>query len=60
MVKRIFYLAEVYLLTVVIFVLAKLAFMCYHAGSQSFGLADVLDVIRHSPANQLIVQSSDG
>ena len=47
MVKRIFYLAEVYLLTVVIFVLAKLVFMCYHASSQSFGLADVLDVVRH-------------
>ncbi len=47
MFKRLLYLLEVYLLTVAAFVLAKVGFMCYHAGSQDFALTDVLDVVGH-------------
>ena len=45
--KRLFYLVEVYLLTVLIFVLAKVGFMLYNRAGHSLGAADVFDVIRH-------------
>lgn len=47
MLKRLLYLLEVYLLTVLIFIAAKVGFMLYHAGSQTYAAADVLRVIRH-------------
>lgn len=47
MVKRLFYLVEVYLLTVLIFVLAKVFFMAYNATGHSFSLGDVAAVIGH-------------
>lgn len=47
MAKRLFYLVEVYLLTVLIFVLAKVGFMFYNGASRSLGANDVFDVIRH-------------
>lgn len=45
--QRILYLLKVYLLTVLIFIIAKVGFMCYHAGAQSFAVGDAFDVVRH-------------
>ena len=47
MVKRVVYLIEVYLLTVLIFIAAKLVFMWYNAINQLFQASDVFDVICH-------------
>lgn len=47
MVKRMVYLIEVYLLTVLIFIAAKLFFMWYNAINQLFQASDVFDVICH-------------
>lgn len=47
MLQRILYLLKTYLLTVLIFIVAKMGFMFYHAGKQPFTVADVYEVIRH-------------
>ena len=47
MVRRLFYLIELYLLTVLIFVLAKIGFMLYNGVGHSLNAGDVFDVIRH-------------
>ena len=44
---RLFYLLKTYLLTVVIFIAAKVVFMLYNADGQSFSAGDVADVIVH-------------
>ena len=47
MLHRVLYLLKAYLLTVLIFIVAKMGFMFYHAGVQSFTATDVFEVIRH-------------
>lgn len=47
MLHRVLYLLKAYLLTVLIFIVAKMGFMFYHAGVQSFTVTDVFEVIRH-------------
>lgn len=47
MLQRVLYLLKTYLLTVLIFIVAKMGFMFYHAGVQSFTATDVFEVIRH-------------
>ena len=47
MLQRVLYLLKAYLLTVLIFIVAKMGFMFYHAGVQSFTVTDVFEVIRH-------------
>lgn len=47
MLHRVLYLLKTYLLTVLIFIVAKMGFMFYHAGVQSFTATDVFEVIRH-------------
>ena len=47
MLHRVLYLLKTYLLTVLIFIVAKMGFMFYHAGVQSFTVTDVFEVIRH-------------
>ena len=44
---RLTYLLKTYLLTVVIFIAAKVVFMLYNADSQSFSGGDIADVIAH-------------
>ena len=44
---RVLYLLETYLLTVLIFIAAKLIFMWYNADGQSFTVGDVYDVAIH-------------
>ena len=44
---RLLYLLKTYLLTVVIFIAAKVVFMLYNADGQSFSAGDVADVIVH-------------
>ena len=45
--QRIFYLLKVYLLTVVVFIIAKVGFMWTNSGGHPFTMGDVCDVIRH-------------
>ena len=45
--QRVIYLAKVYLLTVVMFIAAKVVFMWANHEGHTFGLGDVWDVIRH-------------
>ena len=47
MLHRVLYLLKTYLLTVLIFIVAKMGFMFYHAGVQSFTVTNVFEVIRH-------------
>lgn len=47
MLQRVLYLLKTYLLTVLIFIVAKMGFMFYHAGVQSFTVTNVFEVIRH-------------
>lgn len=47
MLQRVLYLIKTYLLTVLIFIVAKMGFMFYHADVQSFAVTDVFEVIRH-------------
>ena len=47
MLHRVLYLLKAYLLTVLIFIVAKMGFMFYHAGVQSFTVTNVFEVIRH-------------
>ena len=47
MVKRVVYLIEVYLLTVLIFIAAKMTFMLYYVKEQTYTAGDVFDVLRH-------------
>ena len=47
MLERVLYLLKTYLLTVLIFIVAKMGFMFYHASVQPFTVADVFEVIRH-------------
>ena len=47
MLHRVLYLLKAYLLTVLIFIVAKMGFMFYHAGVQSFTATNVFEVIRH-------------
>ena len=47
MVKRVVYLIEVYLLTVLIFIAAKVTFMLYYVKEQAYTAGDVFDVLRH-------------
>ena len=47
MVRRLVYLIEVYLLTVLIFIAAKMAFMLYYVKEQAYTAGDVFDVVRH-------------
>jgi len=44
---RIIYLLKTYLLTVLLFIVAKLSFMLYNSGSHDFAATDVADVIYH-------------
>lgn len=45
--QRVLYLLKTYLLTVLIFIAAKLVFMACYAGTYSFKAGDVLDVVVH-------------
>ena len=45
--QRFFYLLKFYLLTVLIFIVAKVVFMLAYHGEQTFSVGDMLDVIRH-------------
>ena len=45
--KRVVYLIEVYLLTVLIFIAAKVTFMFYYVKEQTYTAGDVFDVLRH-------------
>ncbi len=45
--QRICYLIETYLLTVVIFIAAKVGFMLYNAAAHPVGIGDMMDVIGH-------------
>ena len=45
--RRLAYLASFWLLTILIFILAKVTFMLCYAGSESFSAADVLSVVGH-------------
>lgn len=47
MLERVLYLLKTYLLTVLIFIVAKMGFMFYHASVQPFTVVDVFEVIRH-------------
>ncbi len=44
---RILYILEVYLLTILYFLMGKIGFMLYNASGHPFGIGDVLDVILH-------------
>jgi phosphoglycerol transferase MdoB-like AlkP superfamily enzyme len=45
--EKILYLIKVYLVTVIIFVLAKVVFMGANYGAHPFGLGDVWEVVKH-------------
>lgn len=45
--QRVLYLAKFYVLTVLIFMAAKIIFMIYNQGNHSFSFADIVQVIRH-------------
>ena len=45
--QRLFYLIKVYLMTVVIFMIAKVVFMWANSGNHPFTISDVWDVLRH-------------
>ena len=45
--EKILYLIKVYLVTVIIFVLAKVVFMGANYGTHPFGLGDVWEVVKH-------------
>jgi len=45
--QRFSYLLKFYLLTVLIFIVAKVVFMLAYRGEQTFSVGDMLDVIRH-------------
>ena len=45
--QRLLYLMKVYILTVVIFITAKLVFMLVNFEGHAFGISDVFDVILH-------------
>ena len=47
MAKRVLYLLETYLLTVLIFIAAKIAFMFCNGADHPFAFSDMYDVIRH-------------
>lgn len=47
MAKRVLYLLETYLLTVLIFIAAKIAFMLCNGADHPFTFSDMCDVIRH-------------
>ena len=47
MVQRLWYILKCYLLTVVIFVIAKVVFMLSYSGTHDFSLADVAQVVYH-------------
>ena len=44
---RILYLVKVYLITVCIFVIAKVVFMVANYEGHAFGIADVWEVVKH-------------
>ena len=45
--QRILYLAKFYGVTVVIFIIAKLLFLCFNSDKEPLGVSDVWDVILH-------------
>ena len=45
--QRAFYLLETFLLTVLIFIIAKVVFMLCNADEQTFSFGDMLEVIWH-------------
>ena len=45
--ERLIYLIKVYLITIIIFVIAKVVFMVANQEGHPFGLGDVWDVVRH-------------
>ena len=44
---RVIYLAKTFLWTVVVFIMAKVAFMIINGGEHPFALTDIVEVIRH-------------
>ncbi len=50
---RLTYLAKIYLLTLAVFVAAKLVFMAANGGGHDVGAADVWDVVRHGLSQDL-------
>ena len=47
MIQRLKYLLKVYLLTILLFIIAKVIFMLMNHGEHSFSMGDMFDVIRH-------------
>ena len=45
--KRLIYLIKIYLITIIIFVMAKVVFMVANQEGHPFGVGDVWDVVRH-------------
>ncbi len=45
--QRIIYILEVYLLTILYFLVGKIGFMLYNASGHTFGMGDVVDVFLH-------------
>ena len=45
--KRLIYLIKIYLITIIIFVMAKVVFMVANYEGHPFGMGDIWDVVRH-------------
>ena len=45
--ERLIYLGKVYVITIVVFVIAKVVFMVANYEGHAFGVGDVWDVVRH-------------
>ena len=45
--KRLIYLIKIYLITIIIFVMAKVVFMVANYEGHPFGMGDMWDVVRH-------------
>lgn len=51
--QRVLYLLKFYLVTVCIFVVAKIFFMLYNQGNHDFSFIDILQVVRHGASLDL-------
>ncbi len=51
--QRVLYLLKFYLVTVCIFVVAKIFFMLYNQSNHDFSFIDILQVVRHGASLDL-------